>query len=77
MYKQRTVELLMPLFPLQIFKRVNTHIDQIILVETVVTRTLLYQIIKLTGVFINSRSYFGGKPQHKNIVNVIKGYVHV
>lgn len=68
----------MPLFPLQMFKRVNTHIDQIILVETVVTRTLLYQIIKLTGVFINSRSYFGGKhTQHKNIVNVIKGYVHV
>lgn len=67
----------MPLFPLQMFKRVNTHIDQIILVETVVTRILLYQIIKLTGVFINSRSYFGGKLQHKNIVNVIKGYVHV
>lgn len=67
----------MPLYPLQIFKRVNTHIDQIILVDTVVTRTLLYQIIKLTGVFINSRSYFGGKLQHTNIVILIKGYVHV
>lgn len=67
----------MPLFPLEIFKRVNTHIDQIILVETVVTRTLLYQTIKLTGVFINSKIYFGGKLQHKNIVIVIKGLVHV